>query len=276
MEFDDLKHAQRERLIFLDRCLTWRGMANRRDVVRRFGISEAQAALDFRLYLERAQKVPPIYDPVRKTYLAGVGHKPLVPSGLTAAFETISSLEEDGLSAVLPQPERKADYVVVSHLYQAMRAKLTLHIRYTSMTSGMDDGQWIAPVRFSSDGESIHLRAFSFKHEEFRDYLPIRIGEDSSFETRTLSEPLPVDKAWFTRATIWLKPKWGLTPEQAAAVRREYGFKGEFLCVETRKALEFYFDRRWGIDQKGARLEKSRTDYVELQPEQDAEMNERS
>ena len=67
-----------------------------------------------------------------------------------------------------------------------------------------------------------------------------------------------------------------VTPEQAAAVRREYGFKGEFLCVETRKALEFYFDRRWGIDQKGARLEKSRTDYVELQPEQDAEMNERS
>ena len=213
---------------------------------------------------------------IRGAFHAEPGHKPLVPSGLTAAFETISSLEEDGLSAVLPQPERKADHAVILRLYQAMKAKLALHIRYTSMTSGMDDGQWIAPVRFSSDGESIHLRAFSFKHEEFRDYLPIRIGEDSSFETRTLSEPLPFDKAWYTRARIWLKPKAGLSPEQAAVVRREYRFNGEFLCVETRKALEFYFDRRWGLDQKGARLEKARTDYEELQTEQNTTMNKRN
>ena len=51
MKLDDLKHAQRERLIFLDRCLTWRGMANRKDLIDRFGISIAQAALDFRVYL---------------------------------------------------------------------------------------------------------------------------------------------------------------------------------------------------------------------------------
>ena len=48
MKLDDLKHAQRERLIFLDRCLTWRGMANRKDLIDRFGISTAQAALEQR------------------------------------------------------------------------------------------------------------------------------------------------------------------------------------------------------------------------------------
>ncbi len=51
MTLDSLKHAQRERLIFLDRCFTWRGMANRRDLIERFDISMAQAALDFRTYL---------------------------------------------------------------------------------------------------------------------------------------------------------------------------------------------------------------------------------
>lgn len=264
MEFDDLKYAQRERLIFLDRCLTWRGMANRRDLVARFGISVAQAALDFRLYMERARETPPIYDPVRKTYLAAEGHKPLAPAGLTEAFETVLSGDEKELSAALPRPVRRADPAIVSRLFQAMKNRQALHICYTSMTSGADAGQWIAPAQFASDGEAVHLRAFSFKHQEFRDYLPIRIGQDSSFETRTLSEPLPLDTDWITRAKIWLRPKASLTPEQAAVVRREYGFMGKYLCIETRKALEFYFDRRWGLDQEGARLERVRADYEEL------------
>src|SRR5690242_5403362 len=98
MEFDDLKHAQRERLIYLDRCLTWRGMANRRDLMVRFGISSAQAALDFRLYLERAKKTPPVYDPVRKTYLAAEGHQPLVPSSLIEAFDAVLNPEDESSS----------------------------------------------------------------------------------------------------------------------------------------------------------------------------------
>lgn len=53
------------------------------------------------------------------------------------------------------------------------------------------------------------------------------------------------------------------SPRQAAAVRREYGFDGDTLCVETTKALEFYFNRRWGLDLPGARLERARTEYDE-------------
>jgi hypothetical protein len=263
MEFDDLKHAQRERLIYLDRCFTWRAMANRRDLMLSFRISSAQAALDFRLYLERAT-TPPAYDPVRKTYVAVKGHQPLVPSSLTEAFESVFNPEGDSFSAALPRPERRADPAIVSRLYQAMKATRALHIQYTSLSSGADESQWIAPTHFTFDGESVHLRAYSFKHEQYRDYLPIRIDPNSTFKTRPGTEPLPEDKDWNTRARIWLRPKTGLTPRQAAVVRREYGFDGELLCVETRKALEFYLDRRWGLDQPGARLERSRTDYKHL------------
>jgi hypothetical protein len=34
--------------------------------------------------------------------------------------------------------------------------------------------------------------------------------------------------------------------------------------VETRKALEFFLDRRWGLDEKGARLERVKTVYEPL------------
>ncbi|MBZ0230633.1 MAG: hypothetical protein K8F58_19575 [Bauldia sp.] len=264
MTLDDFKHAQRERLIFLDRCLTWRGMANRRDLIERFGISTAQAALDFRVYLGLARSTPPIYDPVRKTYIAASEHEPLAPSGLTAAFDILASDDESTPSSALPRPERKADRRTIALLYQAIRSGKAVHVRYTSMSSGADDGQWIAPTRFTSDGESVHVRAHSFKHGEYRNYLPIRIDPDSSFEEKLLAEPLPEDVDWNTRAIIWLRPKAGLSDQQAKVVRREFGFKGKWLRVETRKALEFFFDRRWGLGTREARLERAKTEYAPI------------
>lgn len=261
MKLDDLKHAQRERLIFLDRCLTWRGMANRKDLIDRFGISIAQAALDFRVYLGLAHSSPPNYDPVRKTYIAASEHEALAPSGLTEAFAILTSDDEDTPSSALPRPERKADRKTIALLHQAIRSGKAIHVRYTSMSSGADDGQWIAPTRFTSDGESVHVRAHSFKHGEYRNYLPIRIDPDSSFEEKLIDKPLPEDVDWNTRAIIWLRPKTGLSEEQAKVVRREFGFEGEWLRIETRKALEFFFDRRWGLDTVGARLERAKTDY---------------
>jgi len=260
MIFDDLKHAQRQRLIFLDRCLNWRGIANRRDLMGRFGISMAQAALDFRAYLSLAS-VPPVYDRMRKTYVAAAGHEPLVPSSLTEALDVL--VDSPGES-ILPKPERKADPAIISRLHQAIQAGRQLHLRYTSMTSGADEGQWIAPVRFTSDGESVHLRAFGFKHGEYRNYLPVRIEPNSSFQERDLAEPLPRDEDWHTRANIFLAPKSGLSREQAKVVRREFGFEDEFLLVQTRKALEFFIDRRWGLQEAGARLERVKTVYEPL------------
>lgn len=264
MVLDDLKHAQRGRLIYLDRCLTWRGMANRRDLMARFDISSAQAALDFKLYLERAGRSPPIYDPVKRAYVAAPDHKPLVPTSVANAFLGVFLEQEHGVSNLLPRLERHADTKVVADLYQALAAREAVRIHYTSMTSGADDGQWIAPVNFASDGETIYVRAFSEKHQDYRHYLPIRIANDPPFKRKSMAEALPLDCEWHTRAQIWLRPKSTLSAQQAAAVRREYGFSEEFLKVETRQALEFFVERRWGLDQPGARLERVKTDYRPL------------
>lgn len=264
MTLDDLKYAQRERLIFLDHCLTWRGIANRRDLIERFAISNPQAALDFRTYLEIAVDTPPIYDPIRKSYIAATGHQPLAPAGLTEAFDILVDDEVEAPPSKLPSPERKAESKIIARLYQTIRSGRAIHLRYTSIASGVDEGQWLAPTRFTSDGESVHLRAYSFKHGEFRNYLPIRIEPDSSFEERAIAERLPEDADWNTLAVIWLRPKSGLSERQASVVRREYGFDGDLLRVETRKALEFFFDRRWGLNESGARLERERTEYLPL------------
>jgi hypothetical protein len=264
MKLDDLKFAQRERLIFLDRCFTWRGLANRRDLIERFGISNAQAALDFKLYLEHVAEPAPQYDTVQKTYLAQPRHHSLFPTALQDAFKSVLSSPELDPSDLLPGPVRSASPVIVAKLYRAMKGRLAIHLQYTSMTTGSDQGQWIAPTAFTSDGEAVHLRGYSYKHREYRDYLPIRISEESTFVTRPLEEPLQFDTDWHTRAVVWLRPKSGLSEEQAETVRREFGFQGKHLFVETRKALEFYVDRRWGLNLESARLERVRTEYDEL------------
>jgi predicted DNA-binding transcriptional regulator YafY len=154
----------------------------------------------------------------------------------------------------------------VASLNRALENREAISIRYTSMTTGDASPQWIAPTHFASDGARIHLRAYSFKHREYRDYLPVRVLPDSSLATKPLNHPLPVDEDWETTARIALVPHESLTQAQARAVRREYDFQGSELVIETRKALEFYADHRWGLDQPDARLQRLRTEYVKAKP----------
>lgn len=256
MTFENLKHSQRERLSYLDQCFAWRGAANRRNLIERFGVSTAQAALDFKTYLAQATNTPPSYDPVLKTYLAAENHQSLCPNTLHESWSGIISEGQPQRYEQLPRLNRQADPRTVSRLYRAMERQVAIHVQYTSMSTGKDNGQWIAPSRFASDGDRIHLRAFSFKHQQYRDYIPVRIGSKSSFNTRLLETPLPVDEDWNTIVKIYLVPKSGLNSDQVSAVRREYGFTGTALCIETRKALEFYASRRWGLDMPNSRLER--------------------
>lgn len=262
MNTDTLKHAQRERLIFLEKRLVWRGRANRRDIVDRFGVSVPQAALDFKAYLALAGSAGPEYDPELKAYIAGQGFSPVFQhESLGDWSANVRDLLVERFDA-LPSLSRACDSGLVARMARAMSSGHAICIRYVSMNSGDSGPQWITPTRFASDGARTHLRAFGERHGAFRDYLPVRIDPGSSFATRPAPSPMPLDHAWYTIARIELVPAARLDAGQAAAVRREYGFKGETLIVETRKALEFYADRRWGLDRPDTRLERRSTTYL--------------
>lgn len=256
MNDSGLKPAMLMRLIYLDQCLTWRGQVNRKDLIDNFGISVPQAAIDFREYLERVAEPKPVYHLVRKSYLAGRNHKGL-------PFEYADELPADLLQSAaparfsgLPSPDRQCPAIIVRHLYQAMELRQKLEIDYTSMTSGLRRNQWIMPANFASDGERLHVRAWSFHHSSWRDYVPVRISPDSSFAFAPVEEDIPPDSEWETVVEVRLRPRSHLSVEQKAAVRLEYGFQGETLTLTIRKALDFYVDRRWGLDRPGARLER--------------------
>ncbi|RSV14984.1 hypothetical protein CA235_10780 [Sphingomonas sp. ABOLF] len=258
MEAQDLRRTVRSRLAYLDQCLRWRGHANRSTLTRKFGISPAQAAVDFREYLARCREPLPLYDTVRKTYVASDGHLGLEDAGeLPPMLEVIADGAGDRFDA-LPMPDRQCPAGIMRHLYQAMDRGMRIEIDYVSMTSGRTTSQWIAPARIGSDGERLHLRAWSFRHQEWRDYLPVRVSDASTFAIEPLSAPLPHDQDWETMVRIGLRPRSDLSPDQQQAARDEYGFAGEdIMIIETRAALAFYLDRRWGLNLAGSRLERA-------------------
>ena len=264
MTLDELKHAQRQRLLFLDQCFTWRGVARRRDLSDRFGISTAQAANDFRTYLSLITHNTPEYDAHLKAYVAKRDHRPLSPSSMQDAFGVLDTTADNELPAALPRAKRWLDPRVATAIHDALSNQKRIRIAYTSMSSGETAPQWVAPTRFTFDGESIHFRAYSYKRSEYRNFHPARIEPEEGFQTDEIKEPLPLDAEWQTLSIIWLRPSKHLSAAQAAVVRREYGFSDEFLKVEVRKALEFYLNHRWGLCGAGARLERVRTEHMLL------------
>lgn len=256
MEAQDLRQTVRSRLAYLDQCFRWRGQANRSALTRKFGISPAQAAVDFREYLSRCREPVPLYDTVRKTYVASNRHLGLEdPGELPPMLEVIADGAADRFDE-LPMPKRQCPASIMRHLYQAMDRNLRIEIDYVSMSSGKTTLQWIAPAKIGYDGERLHFRAWSYRHDAWRDYLPVRVADASSFATEPLPQPLPLDEDWETKVRVPLRPRSDLSPEQQQTARDEYGFAGEdALIVETRVALAFYLDHRWGLDLPSSRLE---------------------
>lgn len=268
MAFDDLKHAQRARLEYLDRLFFWDGAATRASLIKRFGISNAQAALDFRAYLSEAPESALYYDASSRQYLAQGTFERLTEGASVA--EMIQQLTADAAPSFdrLPDLQRVQDMRVLRPLYQAFRAKEAVKIVYQSMRDPEPLTRWIAPVRFASDGVRLHIRAWCYARDAFRDFHPARIDPDHSFKETRSAEAIPHDDDWFTWAVLTLKPHSRLTQAQQRVVRIEYGFTGDVLEARTRKALEFYTERRWGLEQREPRLELVSTDYIPMSEEE--------
>lgn len=268
MAFEDLKHAQRTRLEYLDRLFFWDGAATRASLIKRFGISNAQAALDFRTYLAEAPKDALHYDASSRQYLAHESFERLTGKASSTELEQLLSGAPSPAFDSLPDLQRTQDLRVLRPLYRALRAKEATTIVYQSMRDPEPMTRWIAPVRFASDGVRLHVRAWCFEREGFRDFHPARIDPDHSFTKAKPAVAVPRDDDWYTWAILKLKPHSRLTKAQQHVVRIEFGFTSDVLEARTRKALEFYTERRWGLEQKEPRLERISIDYVPMREEE--------
>ncbi|OUS06233.1 hypothetical protein A9Q96_09605 [Rhodobacterales bacterium 52_120_T64] len=268
MAFEELKYAQRKRLEYLDRLFFWNGAATRASLCQQFGISNAQAALDFRAYLKESKEDALNYDATARQYLAGDSFDRLTgPAATSELMEFFSGNAQSDFDA-LPDLQRSQNVHAFLPLYRAIRAKQSVEIVYQSMRDPEPETRQIAPVRFVSDGVRLHVRAYCFTRKKFRDFIPSRIDLELSFLKTNGLEDVPRDDEWFTWSVLRLRPHERLSESQKKVVRREFGFIDDVLEIRIRQALEFYPHRRWGLDQEFPRLECLSIDHVPMTEEE--------
>lgn len=251
MVTDAPRHAQTERLKFLDGLLFWEARANRRDLQDHFQVSPAQAALDLKAYLSMTKRGHVEYDTRAKRYVATAVFEPVfgVP-GHDRWLARFRAAEPSSVD-IVPALVRKTDVRQMARVARAIRDNESLLIRYQSMQRPGADRRWIAPSAVASDGVRWHVRAYCFLRKSYRDFVLVRVQK--VLEART-STDVPPDIAWECMVELDLGPAPHLGESQAVAVRREYGFTGKRMTVRVREALEFYAMRRWGLDRPDSRL----------------------
>ncbi|MEY2394092.1 MAG: hypothetical protein QOF94_437 [Acidobacteriaceae bacterium] len=272
MPADAPRFAQETRLKYLDTLLFWEGRANRSDLIEKFQISPAQAALDLKSYLAAANARSVRYDTRAKRYEATQQFKPVF--GLPSPEEWLARAHRPDADQidVLPTLGRHTDVHMLARTYRAIRDKKALQIDYQSMTDAEPKVRWIAPHALASDGLRWHARAYCFLHEDYRDFVLTRMagGGAKGFPQRAADE-LPPDREWSNIVELDLIPATSLGVTQAAAIRREYGFKSDVLIVRVRQALLFYAIRRWGLDLPDSRLLISSQRVIEKEAKEIAE-----
>jgi len=223
----------------------------------RFQISPAQAALDLKSYLETANQTSVAYDTRAKRYEATARFKPVF--GIPSPEDWLKHVREKCADQidVLPPLGRLTDVHMLANIHRAIRDHQALQLCYQSMTDLAPKERWIAPRALASDGSRWHARAYCFLHEEYRDFVLTRMTAVAPSAKSKIYRPagdLPPDTAWLSAVEIDLIPASSLGREQAAAIRREYGFQGDTLTIRVREALLFYAIRRWGLDRPDSRL----------------------
>lgn len=267
MAFEDLKYAQRLRLQYLDQLFFWNGAATRASLIKKFEISNAQAALDFRDYLKLSKKHALVYNASSRQYLAENSFQRL--SGPAQESELFELLTNFSISHVdtLPDLQRAQNVKSFLPLYRVMRSKQSVEIVYQSMKDPEPEKRRIAPQNFASDGVRLHVRAYCFARKAYRDFIPSRIDLDVSSLEMSTYETLPFDEDWFTWSILTLRPHARLSSSQKKVVRKEFGFVEDVLEIKVRKALEFYSKRRWGLGQENPRLECISVKYIRMSEE---------
>lgn len=250
---DELRWEVRQRLTLLETSLLLSGRVNTVALTSRFGISRAQASKDLALY----QKLRPhnlVYDRFLKNYVITDRFEPLLVRDTSAEILALlrADLHGEGplisLAAGMPAVEvlepvaRRIDPQILLPVCRAIYAGEKLRVTYQSLDGDEPHEIVLTPHTLVYNGFRWHVRGYSERREQFRDYLLARMR--STPKSLGLGERFAADDTlWQTWVTVRMVPHPKLPPNQAAVVADDFGMTGGELAVELRAPLVPYYSR---------------------------------
>lgn len=246
---DFFKWDVKQRLTLLEATVYWTGELITNFLTDTFSISRVQATKDIALYLSfRPDNLR--YDRSLKRYLITDQFSPLLITGSpqecvqvlqasqSAAPPVVTLMSNLPTVEVLASHTRHIDVGVLRPVLQAARFGLVLEIGYQSMSSPEPAVHMVQPHTLVFDGWRWHMRAFSYSHNEFRDFVLARIHQASVVGKQ--EQPCPVDTLWETLLTVEIGPHPGLSDSQKLAIERDFGMVEGKATITVRAALLSY------------------------------------
>jgi hypothetical protein len=242
--------SERQRLLFVERLLFWRGTINRRDLCDHFGISLPQATKDLVAYTTLNAGACQ-YDVRQKCYVASqrmraVLHEP----NFTEDMDVISAamlVDPDRGEFVLgfSRPQRVANIKLHRKLSIAACGQQCVEVSYWSVRSGESEKRWMSPRAFGFDGLRWHVRALCHRSECFKDFVIGRFESVGKPKACPLQDRVDLD--WLESETLRFQPSAALSVNQRRALELDYGMEDGVLELSVRRAMRLYTLRRLGF-----------------------------
>lgn len=245
---------QMERLAHIEFMVYFTGKVSRKDIMSRFGVSQAAATRDLSGYIGSAPDNI-VYDPRAKHYAITSAFKPLYRLSTDKCLKTLSygfgdSLEDsDEFISAYSMGLECPDIGTVAAIARAISLQRPVQIEYLSSTSGRST-KVICPHAMLDNGLRWHIRAFDRDKSRFADFVMNRIVNISVLNRDGVdfSEMPECDKQWSETTVLMLQPHPKLSDASKAVIEYEFRMKGGALRKKVRKAHVGYLLNSWNVD----------------------------
>ena len=242
--------SERQRLLFVERLLFWRGTINRRDLCDYFDISMPQATKDLVTYTTLNPGACQ-YNVRRKCYVASLRMKavlrePDFGEDMEMVGTSFRDLSESGEFILgTSRPRRVADVAIHRKLSLAACERNCVEVSYWSVSSGTSEKRWISPRAFGFDGLRWHVRAFCHRGEVFKDFVVGRFEAVAKMKLCPHKEVVDLD--WLEIEVLVFRPNSELPSHQQTALEMDYGMEDGRFELPVRRAMRIYTLRRLGF-----------------------------
>ncbi|KTG17234.1 MULTISPECIES: WYL domain-containing protein [unclassified Guyparkeria] len=255
---DTLKWDLRQRLKLLECTLLLNGWVRTQALTESFGISRAQASKDFAVY----QSLAPdnlVYDRSHKRYQAGTAFRPVLLSGRTSEMldllaalpgedSPVVALAAAGPAVEILRPmERELDLDVFRAVSAAASNGCRVAVEYQSMRRPEPRRVTLSPHTLVYSGFRWHVRAYSHRHDEYRDFVLARM-RGAELLGEEIGASREQDRDWIEMVELVVGVHPELSAAQRAVIAADYGMDNGRTVYPLRRAMVPYFLRLMQIE----------------------------
>ncbi len=256
----DVKWATRQRLEYIEIMAWYTGVITRSEVAEAFGISDAAATKDLKLYGQLAPNnliyrhnvfgfVPgpdfsEVFADLTPARVLPMMAQNLAVSGGPYGNESIYGIAMEEL----PLPSRLPDKTVLAQIMRAIYGHNKLRVSYYSLTDRDSRQQRILePHSLVSTGLRWHVRAYSDDTYDFRDFVLSRFVEAECLDELAESS-MQYDDDWMETVVLLLAPHPELDAQKRASLLLDYGASDDRIEISVRRSLIAYLLQRLMVD----------------------------